>query len=155
MESLSQLIKRHRLELGQIARAVDLQRGFDLTVATALLDKGRCRATTLGLLPTLLPTSTAASTEIFQRFLVLRAERGHDEAWDALANGEDGEEWCAIWDDVVRDRESGAVLTADQLTDLVVKARAGFLHSPRELLVVHREESGAVTSALLGTDWFS
>lgn len=155
MANLSELVRRHRLELGQVARALSLHREFDLTVPVGLIAHGRCRLTTLGLLTTLIPTSTAASTEIFQRFLVLKAERGHDEAWDTLANGEEGEEWCAVWDEVVKDHESGAVLTADQLTNLVVKARAGFFDSPKELLVIHREENGGVTSALLDTGWFS
>jgi hypothetical protein len=55
---------------------------------------------------------------------------------------------------VVADKAGGAVLTADQLTNLVVKARAGFLHSPKELLVVLKEKDGGVTSALCDASWF-
>jgi hypothetical protein len=154
MESLSKLIKSHRLELTTAARALQLTDTFDLNLTVAVVMDGRVITTPLSGIPNYLPTSAAASSELFERFVLLRAERGYDYAWEALANGEDGEEWCSIWDEVVADRQGGAVLTADQLTDLVVKARAGFHHTPRELLVVHKEEDGGITSALVETPWF-
>jgi hypothetical protein len=153
-DALAQLLKRHRLELGTAARSVQLTTTFDLSLTVGLLTNGRCVTTTLSGLPKYLPTSTAASTEIFERFLLLRAERGWDHAWDTLANGEEGEEWCAIWDEAVADKAGGAVLTADQLTNLVVKARAGFLRSPKELLVVSLEDGGSVVSTLCEAGWF-
>ena len=154
-DDLAQLLKKHRPELGVAARSVQLTTAFDLSLTVGLLLGGRCVTTTLSGLPKYLPTSTAASTELFERFLLLRAERGWDHAWDTLANGEEGEEWCSIWDEVVADKAGGSVLTADQLTNLVVNARAGFLHSPKELLVINKEEGGGVVSVLCDVGWFS
>ncbi|QCH15451.1 hypothetical protein CB0101_11425 [Synechococcus sp. CB0101] len=153
-DRLDQLVRSHKREFAVSARGVEVAEAFDLSLPVGLVLEGKAVTTSLGGLPTHLPTSSAASSELFERFLLLRAEQGFEAAWETLANGPEGEEWARVWDEVVADRKGGAVLTADQLTGLVVKARAGFLRSPKELLVVSLEDGGSVVSTLCEAGWF-
>ncbi len=152
-----QLEQRHtehalesRAELAAVANKLLADAQFSLTTPVAL-DQGQgVRAVPVGSLGGHLKASVALASPLFQRWLELREDRGEEAAWEALANGEDGEEFCQVWDECQRELQEGAVCSVNDLTGFVTAAREGFNDRPKHLLVVWQSE-GRLTSYRLAT----
>lgn len=152
---LAQLLKMHKREFAVAARGVATAESFDLSLPVAFHDGFRCVYTTLGGLRTQLKASAALSTPQLERFFLLRASVGFDEAFQQCCDGEDGELFVAHWDEAQNDLRQGSKATLGEVVSWVVKARAGFLSNPREVLVVAvREDEKAVETALCEVGWF-
>ena len=147
-------LQRHKQQLALAARGVEVADSFDLSLPVGLLKDEGVTVTTLGGLTRHLPASAALSSPEIERFLVLRAERGFDRAFEQCsADDEDGEAFCRAWDEAHRDLSNGAVVTVNDLVDMASKARSGWLSTPRQVLVVGAEGK-EVSYALCPTPWF-
>lgn len=151
---LSRSVQRHKQQLALAARGVEVAEEFDLGLPVGLVKDGCVIVTTLGGLRGHLSASAALSSPEIERFLVLRAEKGFDRAFEECsADNEDGQEFCRAWDEAQSDLSSGVQVTVADLVSMTSKARTGWLSKPREVLVVG-VEGKEVGHALCPTPWF-
>ena len=90
----------------------------------------------LSALSSVLKASPSMSSPLMEEFQVLASEVGAEEAFMALANGEDGEEFCHLWDESRKEVAGGSRATIDDVVEAIEVARQGFLSTPRKMLVV-------------------
>jgi hypothetical protein len=74
----NRLLSEHKREFAVASGGLDVAEAFELTLPMGLVLEGKAVTTSLSGLPTHLPTSSATSPELFERFLLLRAERGFE-----------------------------------------------------------------------------
>jgi hypothetical protein len=133
---------------------VEVAEAFDLSLPVGLMKDGCMIVTTLGGLRGHLSASAALSSPEIERFLVLRAEKGFDRAFEECSSDdEDGEAFCGAWDEAQSDLSSGVQVTVADLVSMTSMARTGWLSKPREVLVVG-VEGKEVGHALCPTPWF-
>ena len=152
---LEALVREYRGNLAATAVAVKAYGRFDLGAPCALINDGTVVATTLQDLRRHLPCSSALASESIQRFLLLRSEHGFDRAFELCASDDaegNGEEFVRAWDEAQRDLGEGVVATFNDLVAMVQQAQAGWVVTPRRMLVVAREGK-AVTSGTVPVDW--
>jgi hypothetical protein len=140
----------HREALIALAKKVEAMGEFDLTTPCGLIADGKFQETTIGSLRKHLPMSLALGSALIERFLVLKAQIGFDEAFALCASDEEsGEDFCQEWDQAQKDLESGVVATINDLASITAQASKGWNEVPRKILVVVRRGS-EVESGLVG-----
>ncbi len=72
------LLRDHKREFAVASCAHNVAEAFDLTFPVGLVLEGKDVTTSLSALPTHLPISSATSPELFESFLLLRAEWGFE-----------------------------------------------------------------------------
>lgn len=112
-------------------------REFTLGVPCVVVGNG-CGVThtVLSDLSRTLRASSALSSGVMTRYLELASTVGAEQAWDELANGDSGEEFCGAWDQTQEDIQRGCRMSMDEVVEAVMTARRGFESTPRQLLVV-------------------
>ena len=123
-------------DLAEVAKLLLAQEAFSLNTPVALDLDGEVKAVAVGSLGNHLKASTSLSSPVLKQWLELREDRGTEAAFEALANGENSEEFAQVWDEAQRDLANGAVASVDNLVEWVSTAREGFNDKPRHLLVL-------------------
>lgn len=132
-----QLVQEHWGSIAPVVRSLADIEEFSLGVPCVVVGGGASPTfTTLSDLSRVLRASSALASAPMVRYLSRAAEVGSDAAWEEEANGNDGEEFCTNFDQAQVDVSSGARCSIDDVVEMVVTARRGFLSTPRQLLVV-------------------
>lgn len=142
-----QLVQEHWGSIAPVVGSLEDLEGFSLGVPCVVVGGGAAPTfTVLSDLPRVLRASAALSSGPMVRYLSRAAEVGSDAAWEEEANGDDGEEFCSQWDQAQLDVAAGARCSINDVVEMVVTARRGFLSTPRQLLVVLvRDKSTDIT----------
>ena len=127
-------------DLAEVAKLLLAQEAFSLNTPVALDLDGEVKAVAVGSLGNHLKASSSLSSPVLKQWLELQEDRGAEAAWEALANGEDAEEFARVWDEAQQDLAKGAVASVDNLVEWVATAREGFNDNPRHLLVLLKRE---------------
>lgn len=92
---------------------------FTLSAPVALLSGSTVEAVPVSALANRVPCSSALSHPLIARFRDVEREQGWDAAWDALAtDDEDGELFCALWDECVA-QQGRAKWTTDDVVEVI------------------------------------
>lgn len=152
--TLQPILQRHKRQFVSAAQGVELSVEFDLALPVGFVQGNIVDTTTISGLGSRLNASAALSSPEIERFFLLRAQHGFDRAFELCStDGEEGEAFCAAWDEAQSDLANGALATLGDLVAMVCKARSGWMATPRELLVV-MVDGKRVESALVPTSWF-
>ena len=158
--NLVDLVERHKKhfkekgpDLAEVAKLLLAQEQFSLNTPVALDLDGEVKAVAVGSLGNHLKASASLSSPVLKQWLELREDRGTEAAFEALANGENSEEFAQVWDEAQRDLANGAVASVDNLVEWVSTAREGFNDNPRHLLVLLKRE-GKVSAYQAPADAF-
>ena len=152
---LEKLVAGCRQQLAPGAMAVKKAEGFDLTLLCAVVADGTVVTTSLSGLRGHLPTSAALASPAMERFFLLQALVGFDQAFEQCSEDDEegnGEEFVRAWDESQQDLAGGVVCTLNDLAAMVTQAKNGWLQSPKRLLVVAREGADVI-SGTVDTDW--
>lgn len=144
--TLEELVGLKRDELRVIGRKVVSEQGrsngFSLMTPVALIVGMEVRETTIGTLASELPCSSALASPELTRYMSLAAAVGNEQAFAACSaddgEGGFGERFCAAWDKAAADLKKGAVMSTQDLVEIVKAAREGAEGDPPQVLVVWR-----------------
>ena len=143
-------VRRHAAEVRAAGARLAAHSSFDLTTPCVLVWEERAQTTTVGALRHHLRASEALSSAPIEEYLRLVPQMGQQEAFEACANGSDGEAFCEAWDKAQADA-GHALVTFNDIAAMARQAAEGWGGNPQEVLVV-AVEGRKVASGLVEAD---